>query len=285
VKDLRNVYVGTSGWSLSRQIAPGSRPELSGLTRYAEYFNAVEVNSTFYRLPRRTTIERWRDSTPRGFRFAVKLPRSITHEAGLEHVADEVSGFCDLIASFEKKLGPVLVQLPPRLELDAAVASQFLEHLTRVCPARVVLEPRHTTWFAAEGEQLLAAHGVARVGADPACCTAAARPYGAPAYYRWHGSPRKYFSAYPPESLAALAGDMLAARRGGGERADVYCFLDNTGLGAASVNALSLKAELLSAGERGALGGATRRRSTSRRTENLRSRPTRAPRDSLSEPK
>jgi uncharacterized protein YecE (DUF72 family) len=285
VNDLRNVYVGTSGWSLSRQLAPGSRPELSGLTRYAEYFNAVEVNSTFYRLPRRTTIERWRDSTPPGFRFAVKLPRSITHEAGLEHVADEVSGFCDLIASFEKKLGPLLVQLPPRLELDAGVASRFLEHLTRVSSARVVLEPRHATWFGPEGEQLLAAYGVARVGADPACCSAAAQPYGGPAYFRWHGSPRKYFSAYSPESLTALAVDMLATQRGGGPRAEVYCFLDNTGLGAASVNALSLKAELLAACERGDRSGAARRRSTSRRTEIGRARRTSAPRDSLSEPK
>jgi uncharacterized protein YecE (DUF72 family) len=286
VIDLPNVYVGTSGWSLARPIAPGSHPGLSGLERYAEYFNAVEVNSTFYRLPRRTTIERWRCSTPLGFRFAVKLPRSITHEAQLEDVADEVSGFCDLIASFEKKLGPLLVQLPPRLELDAAVASPFFEHLTRVCPARVVLEPRHASWFGGEGDRLLTEHGVARVGADPACCSAAAQPHGSPGYFRWHGSPRKYFSAYSPQTIAGLALKVLAAQRGGGGRTEVYCFLDNTGLGAASVNALSLKAELLSASERGPLNGrGARRTSAARPTHGGEASPMSARRDSLPEQK
>ena len=246
--NLRTVYVGTSGWSLSQHLAPGSRPGLSGLERYAEYFNAVEVNSTFYRLPRRATIERWRESTPDGFRFAVKLPRSITHEARLVDVEAETSSFCELVAAFGDKLGPLLVQLPPSLELDAEVALEFLAHLVRVSPAPVVLEPRHPSWFTNDAERLLTDSGVARAAADPSCCAAAAEPGAAPwpTYFRWHGSPRKYFSAYPPEALAALAQRIVTFRRKGA-RHDVYCFLDNTALGAAAVNAISLKSELLAA--------------------------------------
>lgn len=246
--NLRNVYVGTSGWSLSQHVAPGSRSGLSGLERYAEYFNAVEVNSTFYRLPRRATIERWRESTPDVFRFAVKLPRSITHEAGLVGAEDETRAFCELITAFEKKLGPLLVQLPPSLELDRAVAIAFLSHLVRVTPAPVVLEPRHPTWFTPDVERLLSECGVTRAAADPPCCAAALQPGGTarPTYFRWHGSPRKYFSAYPPDAISALAQRIVAARRKSA-RDDVYCFLDNTALGAAAVNAISLKGELLAA--------------------------------------
>jgi len=248
-QNIRNVYVGTSGWSLSRELAPGSSPGLSGLVRYAEYFNAVEVNSTFYRRPRAATIERWRETTPSGFRFAVKLPKSITHEARLVGVAEEVREFCKLCEGFGEKLGPLLVQLPPSLDFDAGVAAAFLELLVRATQAGVVLEPRHPSWFEEAAERLLVDYGVARAAADPACCPAAAAPLHTrdTHYFRWHGSPRTYFSAYQPEALAHLANAMLRARISGGGRALVYCFLDNTALGAASVNALTLKAQLVMA--------------------------------------
>jgi uncharacterized protein YecE (DUF72 family) len=255
LNNLRNVYIGTSGWSIARSIAPGSRPALSGLQRYAEYFNTVEINSTFHRWPRPSSIERWRDSTPPDFRFAVKIHRSITHEARLVSVEAELDRFCELILGFGSKLGPVLVQLPPSLEFDVASAARCLAHLAQRCSAPIVLEPRHPTWFVADVEALLAGHGVARAAADPPCCVQAALP-GADrrvSYFRWHGSPRKYFSAYPPEALATLAAQIVGARRASGSRGDVYCFLDNTALGAAAVNALSLRSQVLIAAASSAL--------------------------------
>jgi uncharacterized protein YecE (DUF72 family) len=247
LKNLRSIYIGTSGWSISQQLAPGSRPGSSVLERYAEYFNAVEVTSTFYRLPRRSTVERWRDATPDGFRFAVKVPRSITHEARLFGVDDQVCEFCELCEGFESKLGPLLLQLPPSFALDAGVVSRFLQHFTRISKAQLVLEPRHPTWFVPAVEHLLAEHGVARVAADPACCAAAAVPFAGRSgvYFRWHGSPRRYFSAYLPEAIKALAAGLIDARRTGGPRSEAYCFFDNTALGAAAVNAISLKAAVL----------------------------------------
>jgi uncharacterized protein YecE (DUF72 family) len=246
-QNLRNVYVGTSGWSLGRDLAPGSSPELSGLQRYAEYFNAVEINTTFYRLPRPGTIRRWESATPPDFRFAVKLPRSITHEARLVGVEVMVREFCQLCEGFGEKLGPLLVQLPPSLVFDAGVAGPFLEAVARATRARVVLEPRHQSWFSESVERLLSDHGIARAAADPACCPAAALP--APSrglcYFRWHGAPKCYFSAYQPEAIAHLADSILRARVSGGGSALTYCFLDNTALGAAPVNALSLKSRLV----------------------------------------
>lgn len=247
LKNLRSIYIGTSGWSISPQLASGSRPNLSGLERYAEYFNAVEINSTFYRLPRRSTIERWRNASPDDFRFAIKLPRSITHEARLVDVNDGVSAFCELCAGFESKLGPILVQLPPSFAFDMSVVAPFLQHFARVTRAQLVIEPRHPTWFVPAVDRLLTEYGVGRVAADPACCAAAALPLAGrrTAYFRWHGSPRKYFSAYLPEAVTALAASLVDVRRTGGSRGEAYCFFDNTGLGAAAVNAISLKAEVL----------------------------------------
>ena len=241
----RRTYVGTSGWSLARSVAPGSSPGLTGLERYAEYFNCVEINSTFYRLPRPTTLERWRDSTPAGFRFAAKLPRAITHEAALDVSAREVSEFCKLMGRLEPKLGPLLVQLPPSLSFDAALARRLFAQLERAGAGQVVLEPRHPSWFSPQVEELLSKHRVARAAADPPRGAASLEPAGCRefAYFRWHGSPRMYFSSYSPEAITALA-HQVRRLRAARSKLDVYCFFDNTALGAAAINALSLKAEL-----------------------------------------
>jgi uncharacterized protein YecE (DUF72 family) len=236
------IHVGTAGWSVARSVAPGSRPELSGLERYAEYFAAVEINSTFYRLPRATTLERWRDSTPRAFRFCVKLPQSITHEAGLVGVRAELSAFCELVSVLGAKLGPLLVQLPPSLDFDARRAGRFLAQLAHFHAGAVAVEPRHPSWFCEAANRLLLEHGAARVAADPASCPAAREVGGARGcvYYRWHGSPQMYFSSYDGELLSSLAEELVILAKQRRTRA-VYCIFDNTTLGAAGVNALTLR--------------------------------------------
>ncbi len=224
-------------------MAPGSCRQLSGLERYSEYFNAVEINSTFYRPPRIATLERWRDSTPATFRFTAKMPRTITHEAGLIGARAETNEFCALISRLGPKLGALLVQLPPSLELDARAAARFFRHLVLASPAAVVLEPRHPSWFSARADDLLARVGVGRVAADPSLCPSAAEPAGEPgvSYFRWHGSPQMYFSAYTDEALVSLA---ARAKRCCSSGCDVYCIFDNTALGAAAVNGLALRAQL-----------------------------------------
>jgi uncharacterized protein YecE (DUF72 family) len=234
-----------AGWAVHRSVAPATRSPQTGLERYAEYFDAVEINSTFYRLPRAATLERWRESTPSEFRFSVKLPRTITHEARLFGVESEVRAFCRLAAHLGSKLGPLLVQLPPSLAFDARSVGRFLPNVVRAYPGAVVLEARHISWLSDRVEALLTEHGVARVAADPALCPPAAEPAGAAriAYFRWHGTPRMYFSAYDSERLASFAHSVrkAALERGASE---IYCIFDNTGLGAAPVNALELKSLL-----------------------------------------
>jgi uncharacterized protein YecE (DUF72 family) len=236
------VRIGTAGWAVPQELAPATRPGQSGLERYAEHYDVVEINSTFYRLPLARTIERWRDTTPERFRFTVKVPQTITHEAGLVGARDELRSFCKLVEAFGPKLGALLVQLPPSLAFDAAAAGRFLSALTGLHQAPVVVEPRHPSWFEPRADALLGRHGVERVAADPARVPVAAEPTstGTLSYFRWHGSPRMYFSYYEPERIAEFAERVRAVIQAEPGR-PVYCIFDNTGLGAAPVNAFELR--------------------------------------------
>jgi uncharacterized protein YecE (DUF72 family) len=136
-------------------------------------------------------------------------------------------------------MGPLLVQLPPSLAFDAETAAEFFATLRALHEGDVVCEPRHDSWFGAEPEALLLAHGVARAGADPARCEAAAHAGAWPglAYLRLHGSPQTYYSSYEPERIRRVAEELRAHEAAG---AACWCVFDNTTLGAATGNALEL---------------------------------------------
>jgi uncharacterized protein YecE (DUF72 family) len=218
-------------------------PAPSNLERYAARFPCAEINSSFYRPHRRTTYERWAASVPADFRFAVKVPRAITHDQRLVAADVLLDVFLDEARGLGDRFGPLLVQLPPSLAFDAETADEFFATLRRMHDGDVVCEPRHGTWFGAESDALLRAHCVARVGADPACVVAAVGPGAWPgvAYLRLHGSPVMYRSSYESERLARVA-NLLRARHAAG--ATCWCVFDNTTLGAATGNALELAALL-----------------------------------------
>jgi uncharacterized protein YecE (DUF72 family) len=131
----------------------------------------------------------------------------------------------------------LLLQLPPSLQFNAAVAEDFLAALRGQTATPIVCEPRHATWFTPQAEELMRARRVGRVAADPACVELALSPgaWSSTAYYRLHGSPRTYYSAYDAHYLAALAKQLTAA-----PSEQVWCIFDNTALGAATDNALQL---------------------------------------------
>jgi uncharacterized protein YecE (DUF72 family) len=210
------------------------------LERYAARFNCVEINSCFHRPHRASTYQRWADSVGRDFRFAVKLPKAITHERRLIGCRDEIARFAEEIAGLGGRRGPLLVQLPPKLAFDEATSEAFFTEVTRTLPGQIVCEPRHESWVSSAADALLARHGISRVAADPAKIPALAVPGGRgdPAYYRLHGSPRVYRSAYGPEAVAAHAA-MLAALDASGT--DSWTIYDNTASGAALADALLLR--------------------------------------------
>jgi uncharacterized protein YecE (DUF72 family) len=232
-------YIGTAGWSVPAQYAGGFPDGGSHLERYARRLDAVEINSSFYRPHQRKTYERWAASVPAHFRFAVKLPRTITHERKLVNCGGLLDRFVAETGGLGGKLGVVLVQLPPSLSFDAGNAGRFFADLRQRIDADIACEPRHASWFSEAADALLIKHKVARVAADPARVPGAETPGGwdGLVYYRWHGSPRIYYSDYDAAALAALR-DQLDATRDRGIPA--WCIFDNTATSAALGNALAL---------------------------------------------
>jgi len=231
------VQVGCAGWSLPRALWPAFAAEGTHLQRYASALNAVEINSSFYRPHQEKTYARWAAGVPPGFRFSVKLPQAITHQARLHGCEALLDAFLAQAGGLGPRLGCLLVQLPPSLAFDAAVAEEFLAALRARHAGPVALEPRHASWFGAPAEALLVHHRVARVLADPPVHPAGRAPggFGGLLYVRLHGTPRMYCSAYDHAVLDALVPRLAAAERPGG---GVWCIFDNTAEGAAVADAL-----------------------------------------------
>ncbi|UBV45111.1 DUF72 domain-containing protein (plasmid) [Deinococcus taeanensis] len=236
------VHLGCAGWGLSSEQATQFGPGASVLQRYATRFPAVEINSSFSRPHRRSTYERWAASVPDTFRFSVKVPRAITHEARLREVQALMAPFLEQAGGLGDKLGCLLVQLPPSLAFDDALASNFFQDLRARTAVPVACEPRHASWFGPDAQALLITHRVGRVAADPARFPGAAAPGGwrQTVYYRWHGSPRMYSSSYPHAALTGLAQHL----RQTSAAESPWVIFDNTAAGAAVENALTLMTAL-----------------------------------------
>lgn len=234
-------YIGCAGWSIATQYAGQFKGEGSYLERYATRFNAVEIDSSFYRSHKAATYARWAQSVPRDFRFAVKLPRLITHFEKLRAPNTSLKQFFVETASLEEKLGCVLVQLPPSLDFNLSVAAGFLKQLRKLYFAMVAIEPRNQTWFAPDVDALLCDFEIARVAADPPTGDPqAASSGGSPqsTYKRLHGSPKIYYSSYSKVYLRSIGLEMKASTA----IDTAWCIFDNTAIGAATGNALALTA-------------------------------------------
>ena len=239
----RRVYIGTAGWSVPRASAHHCAGEGTHLQRYARGFTCAEINSSFHRPHSAATYAKWAGCTSAAFRYAVKMPRAITHDQKLRRARPAVERFLDETAGLGKKRGPVLVQLPPSLAFEPRVAARFFALLRERYRGPIVCEPRHETWFTGAAGDLLTRHRVARVAADPAPATGADRPGGwsGLVYFRLHGSPRKYWSRYDDVFIEELAAKLRAVA----SSVDVWCIFDNTAGGAALENAWELQSILI----------------------------------------
>src|SRR5580698_2965788 len=181
-------WIGTAGWSVPR----GEKEQGTHLHRYSRIFSCVEINSSFYRPHRAATWAKWSRETPSYFRFSIKAPKAITHEAKLRDTAHLLEAFFEQIKPMGEKTGPVLFQLPPSLSFNLAVAEDFFSLLRKLYKGEIALEPRHATWFTASVNMLLKEKEITRVAADPPKGDpVAAEPGGNTglAYYRLHGAP------------------------------------------------------------------------------------------------
>jgi uncharacterized protein YecE (DUF72 family) len=161
------VWIGTSGWQYEDwrgRFYPSSLPVRQWLEAYADRFEIVESNNAFYRLPERRTFEAWAERTPGDFVMAVKVSRYLTHLRRLREPHEPVVRFMDRVEGLGKKLGPVLLQLPPQFHADARRLDRTLAEFPR--GLRVAVEFRHDSWYTPEIRELLERHGTALCLAD-----------------------------------------------------------------------------------------------------------------------
>ena len=232
----RIIRIGTAGWSIPavnrRQFAGAG----SQLERYARVLNAVEINSSFYRPHQRKTYEKWAAATPADFRFAVKTPRQATQLQRMRDPETVLGRFAEEVSGLGRKLGALLVQLPPSLKFEKPVAAEFFATLRAKLSAATACEPRHPSWFTPEVDHWLKSNRIARVAADLAPVPGAGEPGGwrGLSYTRLHGSPRIYWSAYASPFLADIA------KRLNAQTSSSWCILDNTAQGHALGDVLAL---------------------------------------------
>ena len=164
------IFAGTSGFSYSPWKGPFYPPKLPSedmLAFYASKLPAVEINNTFYRMPKPEALVTWREQTPKDFRFVIKAPKRITHVARLLDAGQEVERLASVASVLGDQLGPVLFQLPPFLKVETTRLRDFLAELTRVAPLlKAAFEFRHASWFCDEVYAALTSHDAALCVAD-----------------------------------------------------------------------------------------------------------------------
>jgi uncharacterized protein YecE (DUF72 family) len=233
---LTDIRVGTAGWALPKALRAGESTGSTVLEHYAMRFNAVEINSSFYRPHRRSTYERWSGSVPASFRFSVKIPRLITHELALLECRGEIASFMHGVRGLGDKLATLLVQLPRSRVFDEVIARAFFGMMRQETTVRIACEARSPSWFVAEAAAVFDEYQITRIVADPVPpgCECAPRQNSRFAYIRLHGSPKMYYSPYSESYLRGVAATALLV-------SEVWCILDNTAAGAAWADAATLQ--------------------------------------------
>lgn len=232
------VYVGCAGWNLAREYASEFASEGTQLQRYALKLGAAEINSSFHRPHRPATYARWASSVGPDFRFSVKVPKSITHAQRLIDCSQLLETFLSECMALGSALGCLLIQLPPSLVFEPRIAGSFFDVLRAQHSGCVVIEPRHESWVSAH--QLLVDQKIGQVAVDPGRLSNDGVPGGWPGvrYWRLHGTPRIYYSAYETSWLEQLA---LEIKSTTGDGVPTWCVFDNTARDAALGNALLMQ--------------------------------------------
>jgi uncharacterized protein YecE (DUF72 family) len=239
------IWIGTSGWHYKQWIGKFYPPRLPAsrmLARYIQYFDTVELNNSFYKLPAKTSLLSWRDSTPPHFRFAVKGSRFLTHMKKLKNAEGGLCRFLDTIDVLDSKLGPILFQLPPNWDVDLDRLASFLDLLPR--NRRCAFEFRNPTWNTARTYNLLSKHNAAYCIFDLAGYLSPYQVTADFAYIRLHGPGGKYQGSYSDVSLEEWA---RKVKNWSKTLAAVYVYFDNDDSSYAPTNALRLK-ELVRSG-------------------------------------
>lgn len=234
-----NIRIGTSGWHYKHWIGtfyPPKTPPAKMLAYYSERFDTVELNNSFYHLPKKPSLEAWRDSTPQDFLFAAKGSRFLTHMKKLKDAGPGLERFLDAIETLGAKLGPILFQLPPNWELDLDRLQTFLVLLP--VHHRYAFEFRNASWSVRAVYDLLAQHKAAYCAFHLAGKHSPIELTSDFVYVRLHGPGGKYQGSYSDAVLREWADRVRVWRR---ELKAIYIYFDNDEAGYATADALRLK--------------------------------------------
>jgi uncharacterized protein YecE (DUF72 family) len=234
---MRN-FIGTSGFSYAHWkgvFYPEGLAQRKWLEFYSQTFNTVELNSTFYHLPKESTIENWVKRTPKGFTFSVKASKFITHIKRLKDVGENVKLFMKHILLFKDKLGVILFQLPPSMKKDTELLKEFLSLLEQ--NKRYTIEFRNESWFSKDVYNILEENNVAFCISDTPRYPYAEVITANFSYIRLHGHTELYASNYTEEQLKHYAGLIKKLNK---TNIPVYLYFDNDFEGYAVKNALQI---------------------------------------------
>jgi uncharacterized protein YecE (DUF72 family) len=237
---MERIRIGCSGWNYKHwreRFYPKGLPVRSWFAFYAEHFDTVEINNSFYRLPKPETFAKWRGQAPPGFCYAVKANRFLTQAKKLKDCQEPLERMMTPMRQLGDRLGPVLFQLPPRFRINL----ERLESFLRLLPGDVVsvFEFREKSWLVAETLQLLDRYGASFCVHDMAGSATERWAVGRIAYVRFHGGVGKYWGRYSDETLLSWS-DWIAEQARGGR--PVWCYFNNDIDGHAIHDAQTLKA-------------------------------------------
>ncbi len=237
------IHIGTSGWSYSDWkgvIYPQEIKSADWLTQYATWFDTTEINSSFYRMTRESTVLKWASKVPADFKFCPKISKYLTHNKRLNEPEEPLERFFGVFGQIKEHLGPVLVQLPPSLKFNGKVAEHFFKLLTtQYSQYDFVLEVRHATWLEQEAVDMLHHYKIGSVISQ----SGVGFPYSEAitshiVYVRFHGPAKLYDSAYSDEQLVEYA---IKFKKWLKEGKQVWVFFNNTMRGHGFHNAITLQ--------------------------------------------
>lgn len=239
VSEMAQIRIGCSGWQYKhwREIFyPKGLAQTRWFAFYADHFDTVEINSSFYHLPKATTFEKWRDQAPPGFCYAIKANRFITQAKKLLDCDEPMDRMMSATRHLDGRLGPMLYQLPPSLKLDLERLEAFLPLLPKDVAS--IFEFRDKSWYMPETFDLLDRHGVGFCVHDMRGSASDRIAVGKAAYVRFHGGVGKYWGRYSDERLMSWAEWMVEQKRGG---RSVWAYFNNDIHGHALDDAQTLK--------------------------------------------
>jgi uncharacterized protein YecE (DUF72 family) len=237
--DHARIRIGCSGWAYKHWrglFYPEGVPQTRWFARYAEEFDTVEINNSFYHLPKPATFEKWRRQAPPGFCYAVKANRYLTQAKKLKDCEEPMERMMSSVEHLGDRLGPMLYQLPPSMKINL----ERLESFLKILPTNVssVFEFRETSWYVPETYELLDRYGAGFCVHDMAGSTTERVAVGPIVYVRFHGGAGKYWGRYSDKKLLGWTDWLVEQSRLG---RDCWCYFNNDIHGHAIEDARTLK--------------------------------------------